>query len=365
MAGLEFEGKTVKDAIENACVHLNISQRELKYDVISNGSSGIFGFVGAKKAKIRVYNTPKSEFASKPGGGRTTGEQSSSGIDSREVISLVDEAFNNTREETPVQKEAGVEKKNKPHHRKRTAPTTKAPIKIDTQTSEPSTEPDVDSFDSPSCETEIDVHPDLEKKVSIVAAKTKSFDEEDTTAQDVIACVEPAETDETIAACTSLGLTALQKILDYLTDGVNISLEKNQDKFLYRIEGGNSSMLIGKRGQNLEAIQYIIDKIVNKNMTKHIRIQVDVAGYTEKRKENLIKMAERMAQKTKRTGKPSTVGPMNAQDRRIVHIALKNFRGVRTQSMGEGYYRKLMIFPKQTSRKKSPADTTETENKSA
>ena len=79
------------------------------------------------------------------------------------------------------------------------------------------------------------------------------------------------------------------------------------------------------------------------------RVEVDVAGYLAKRRQNLKKMAERMAEKCKRVGKPMTIGQMNAYDRRIVHITLKDDEEVRTQSMGDGYLRKLVIFPKKGS----------------
>ena len=73
---------------------------------------------------------------------------------------------------------------------------------------------------------------------------------------------------------------------------------------------------------------------------------VDVKGYLGARKANLKKMASKMADKVIKTNKPVTVGQMNAYDRRIVHMSLKDNQNVRTQSMGEGYYRKLVIFPK-------------------
>lgn len=80
---------------------------------------------------------------------------------------------------------------------------------------------------------------------------------------------------------------------------------------------------------------------------------VDVEGYLEKRKINLQQMASRMAEKAKKIRKPVTIGQMNAHDRRIVHIHLKDEDGVRTQSIGDGYYRKLMIFPKKNDGPKS------------
>ena len=109
-------------------------------------------------------------------------------------------------------------------------------------------------------------------------------------------------------------------------------------------------MLIGKKGQTLEAMQSLVEKIVNKqnnsNNGDKIRIQVDVEGYLETRKINLEKLARRMAVKSKRTSKPISLGQMSAYDRRIVHMALKDDSGVRTQSRGEGYLRKVVIFPK-------------------
>ena len=88
-----------------------------------------------------------------------------------------------------------------------------------------------------------------------------------------------------------------------------------------------------------------------------MRIQVDVEGYLENRRFSLQALARRLAEKVKRTGKPATIGQMNAHDRRIVHLALKNDSAVRTQSMGDGYLRKLVIYPKKNAmRKKKPAE---------
>ena len=115
-------------------------------------------------------------------------------------------------------------------------------------------------------------------------------------------------------------------------------------------------MLIGKRGQTLEAIQYLVEKIVNKRIEARVRLQIDVEGYMETRRTNLQRLAERLAEKSKRTGKPVTIGQMNAQDRRVVHLTLKDDNGVRTQSMGDGYYRKLVIFPRKSFSQKKNAN---------
>ena len=118
------------------------------------------------------------------------------------------------------------------------------------------------------------------------------------------------------------------------------------------VNGGNSGVLIGRRGQTLEAMQFLTDKIINRKSDSRVRLKVDIEGYMETRIANLKSLAYKMADKAKKTGKPATINQMTAQDRRIVHLALKDDFRVRTQSMGDGYYRRLVIFPKQGAFKK-------------
>jgi spoIIIJ-associated protein len=138
-----------------------------------------------------------------------------------------------------------------------------------------------------------------------------------------------------------------------ICEGANIETVQRNGRIVYNVEGGDSALLIGKRGQTLEAIQYIIEKIVNRQNNTRVRVLVDVEGYLGARKTNLQKLAAKMAEKANRLGKPVTIGQMNAYDRRIVHLHLKDNAAVRTQSVGEGYYRKLVIFPKKRKRSKA------------
>lgn len=277
--GLDFVGKNVKEAVEKASEELQVPTDKIKYDVISNGSSGIFGLVGVKKAKIRV---------SHPGSERKKDKTSKTGHDEKDRVreesikSLVDEAFNGT----------GYKKK-----------------------SDGLREPE--KFLKPDGASKID-------KTDI-----------DLSSEQI-----------------QIGIDSLQKIIDLITTDAKVSVEKEQNRVMFNIVGGNAGVLIGKRGQNLEAIQYLIDKIVNKKSEKRIRLQVDVEGYLKTRRENLTKLAEKLAEKTKKTGRPSTIGQISAQDRRTVHLTLKADKEVRTQSIGDGYYRKLVIFPRKSNYKR-------------
>jgi spoIIIJ-associated protein len=143
-----------------------------------------------------------------------------------------------------------------------------------------------------------------------------------------------------------MGRLVLQRIVDTITSDAKISVEKDEDRLLFNVNGGNAGILIGKRGQTLDAIQAIVNKVVNKHNQNRTRVLVDIEGYLETRRENLEKMALRLAEKSKKIGKPMTMGPMNSYDRRIVHLALQGFAEVQTRSRGAGPLRKLVILPK-------------------
>jgi spoIIIJ-associated protein len=261
---VEFEGKNIDQALAKASDELKLPVENLEYDVVSYGSSGIFGLVGAKKAKIRVKSHTSNDIA------REAREQ---------ARDLVKDAFR--------LQDANDED---------------------------------DDFDE-----------DVEENAS---------------AGDLA----PADLQKAIG----IGQEALTKLADFITEDFTVASETMGQRIIFKVEGGQSGLLIGKRGQTLEAIQYLVEKIVNKQNDQRVRVLVDVEGYLKTRKANLQKLAVKMAEKAEKTKKPVTIGQMNAYDRRTVHLQLKNNPAVRTQSVGEGYYRKLIIFPKKGRRGRQP-----------
>ena len=149
-----------------------------------------------------------------------------------------------------------------------------------------------------------------------------------------------------------IGKDVLRKIIDSITDDTKIEIEERSSKTIFNVVGGNSALLIGKKGKTLEAIQIIVEKAINKNNEKRSRTRVDIEGYIEKRNSYLKSLATRLADKCKRFGKPVSLEEMNAHDRRIIHITLKNDKEVSTRSKGEGILRKIVIFPKKSSYQK-------------
>ncbi len=148
------------------------------------------------------------------------------------------------------------------------------------------------------------------------------------------------------ADAAALGKLTLQRMVDSVTSGAEIAVNCGSRQIVYTVSGGDPAALIGKRGQTLEAIQYLLKKIVNKAAESRPRIVVDIAGRAEKRQNNLQEMASRFAEKACQKSQCVTVGRFNPRDRKIIHLALKNDRRVKTQSKGEGYLKKLVVIPR-------------------
>lgn len=117
--------------------------------------------------------------------------------------------------------------------------------------------------------------------------------------------------------------------------------------------GDEMGILIGKRGQTLDSLQYIISLVVNKESDAYIRVKVDTENYRERRKETLETLAKNIAYKVKRTRRSVALEPMNPYERRIIHSALQSDRYVETHSEGEEPYRKVVITLKRYNREKS------------
>ena len=112
------------------------------------------------------------------------------------------------------------------------------------------------------------------------------------------------------------------------------------------LSGPNMGILIGKRGQTLDALQYLISLFVNKESDEYIRVKLDTENYRERRKATLEKLAKKIAYSVKRNRKSIALEPMNPYERRVIHSALQNDRYVCTKSEGEEPYRKVVVMLK-------------------
>ncbi len=162
-----------------------------------------------------------------------------------------------------------------------------------------------------------------------------------------------------LGEAAELGVRFLSFMVGYISDKARIERRDADKGILLDIVGDESGLLIGRRGQTLDALQYLTNKMVGKARTgaggaPGERIVVDASGYRERRAESLDEMARRMAAKVRNTGKAISVDPLPPAERRLLHIALENEPGVRTESRGEGEYRRLRIMPTGRDRRGRP-----------
>jgi len=141
----------------------------------------------------------------------------------------------------------------------------------------------------------------------------------------------------------------LQDILRLLEVEATVDLKEDSERILLDIQGDGSGLLIGRKGQTLDAIEYLINKIVHKEGEDKKRIVVDTENYRFRREDSLVKLAQRLGEKAKRLGRPVTISPMSAHDRRIIHLALEDDKALHTWSTGTGLYRKVIISPEKKS----------------
>ncbi|RLB05245.1 MAG: protein jag [Deltaproteobacteria bacterium] len=146
------------------------------------------------------------------------------------------------------------------------------------------------------------------------------------------------------------GLNYAKMVLERIILGIDVPAKvegKAQEGKIYlNIKGDGSGLLIGRHGQTLDAIQYMVGRIVGKRMGEKRRVTVDTEGYRERRKSALERLARRMGDKAKSTGKVINLQPMNPRDRRVVHLTLKDDREVETRSEGEGELKIIKIIPR-------------------
>ena len=152
-------------------------------------------------------------------------------------------------------------------------------------------------------------------------------------------------TEESAETMATKAKRILEGILSRMSLDCPVTIEETPDTIILNIKGDGSGLLIGKRGQNLDAIQYIVNKAISKYADNRKMIVVDTEGYRKRREESLIALAANLAEKVKKSKKALTVGHMNAHDRRIIHLALQNDESLTTKSRGEGEFRKIVIMP--------------------
>lgn len=140
----------------------------------------------------------------------------------------------------------------------------------------------------------------------------------------------------------------LENILERFGAETSVLTEEDSESITLNIKGDGSGILIGRKGQTLDAFQYVVNKIVHRMPEVTKQVIVDTEGYRQRRKETLIDLAKRLSEQAKTKGRPVSTSPLNPFERRIIHLAIQDDADLTTQSKGDGIYRSVVISLKGT-----------------
>ena len=291
----EITAKTVDEAITKACLEFETSSDNLEIQVVQEGTSGFLGFIGSKPAVIKVRKKVQEE-------------------------------------EFDILKELAKEEKKEK----------KAPVKEEKK--------------EPKKEIKKETKPVKEPKKGTVTKTQTENKEEKPVAKEAQPKPEPRKpvvrTEEQVQQMKQDAEKFLTGVFGAMELPVEITMnyDKTADCLEIDFAGEDMGILIGKRGQTLDALQYLISLAVNKKSDSYIRVKLDTENYRARRKETLENLAKNIAFKVKRTKRSFALEPMNPYERRIIHATLQNDKYVSTRSEGEEPYRKVIVYLKKYDR---------------
>ena len=283
---IRVSAKTLDDAITEASVQLGVTSDRLEYDVIEKGSAGFLG-IGMKQAVIEAWRKEEPEEEKQ---------------DIKEIFSE-SEILGELKNERPVN-----EKREKKEKRQR----------------DQKKEDKKKEVKKEEIKEEARAEETTEEAAPVKEEKNKPVE------------VEP----QTVSAVEKF----IQDTLGAMNMEVEISSEIDGDGALcVNMKGEHMGILIGKRGQTLDSLQYLANRVANKHQEGYVRVKLDTENYRARREETLRHLAKNIAHKVKRTRRPVSLEPMNPYERRIIHSALQSDPYVTTHSEGEEPYRKVVV----------------------
>ena len=284
---IRVSAKTLDDAITEALIQLGVTSDRLEYNVIEKGSAGFLG-IGMKQAVIEAWKKEDKE--------------------EEEFLKAVEETIRENPVKEYFAKEDNVKEDDVKEHQAEEA------AKKEEAVREEKTEKEEASANA------------KEEKSEPVSVKEK----------ELLAKVE----DETIRYVEQF----VKDTLKAMDMDVEITSSIDKDGALYvDMKGENMGILIGKRGQTLDSLQYLANRVANKHQSGYVRVKLDTENYRARREETLTHLAKNIAHKVKRNRRPVILEPMNPYERRIIHSTLQSDPYVTTHSEGEEPYRKVVV----------------------
>ncbi|WP_297958780.1 RNA-binding cell elongation regulator Jag/EloR [uncultured Ruminococcus sp.] len=283
-----FTARSIEEAKELAAKKFGRKISEIRFEIIDEGKKGLFG-LGAKEAKVKA------------------------------TVDSVSSVQSSAPKAEPVTTAPAAEAEK---------PAVKAPV---------NEKPVV------TTETKAEPKPAAEVKPAVTeapAAEAAEEMEEEAYSLDNFTLIED---EALINPKVKLAKDYITSILRAMDVDAEFTVYQNETGAVINIESNNNGTIIGRRGETLDAIQYLCSIIANKGDKDYYRITIDCLGYRSKRKETLEQLAAKVAKSVLRTGRSQPLEPMNPYERRVIHSAISNIEGVSSRSVGEEPYRKIII----------------------
>ena len=299
MEEITVSAKTLDDAITEALIQLGVTSDQLEYDVIEKGNAGFLG-IGRKQAVIKARRKVEKKVNDEPV------------IDFSDAVKEVmkdSKSDNYHKHNNRDNKKKKDNRKKENYHKNNknvTASEKTEKVKEETVKTEKK-----EKNDKP--------HKPVQERKEIEIAKVE---------------------DITVKTCEEF-LTNVLKAMDMEVE-IKTSIDE-EGALCIEMNGDNMGILIGKRGQTLDSLQYLTNRVANKAQDGYVRVKLDTEDYRRRRKETLENLAKNIAHKVKRTRRSVSLEPMNPYERRIIHSALQGDRSVTTHSEGEEPYRRVVV----------------------
>ena len=301
MKQYEFSARTQDEAVEMGLQELGVSIADVDIQVIEEGSKGLFGLFGSRPVKVRLTLKDAEE----------------------------DPLADLLEDKKPAKQQAEPEKK----------PEKKAEKKVEKKPVEKKAEEKKPAPEKKKVEKKEQEEKPAKQEKPAVKAEIRPMEKPEVT---MIAAEEL--TDDSPAGTAHAFLEELTKLM-----GVDVTIDMGTDaegNVYGYINGDTLGILIGRRGETLDAVQYLTSLKVNRGREGYTRVTLDTENYRAKREDTLIRLANRMANRALRTGRKVSLEPMNPYERRIIHYALQQTEGVTTHSEGEEPNRHVVITQK-------------------
>ena len=370
----EFTGKTTQEAIDNGLAELGVTIADVHVDVIQEGAKGLFGLFGSKPACVRLtvmedereddhglsdllgsfsLNEQKKKSAPKPAAPKAEAPKPEAKPDMPKA-----EAKPEKKPEIKPEKKPEIKPEKKPEMKPEKKPEKKPEAKPAAPKAEVKPE-------APKAEAKPEKKPEAPKPPRERKPRPARPAREESEKRDFAPMV-PAETfaptEPPVIHPEDTPAGRAQKFLMDVTDRMGVKVDvyvddSKADNLSIHMIGDTLGILIGRRGETLDALQYLTSLQVNKGREGYIRVTLDTENYRAKREDSLRRLAQRMANRAVKTGRKVVLEPMNPYERRVLHTALQNHPAVTTHSEGEEPNRRVVIVLKnQPERPEKSAD---------